>query len=79
MNVSEKIKGRIEHLKKRISILSEENEEYSDGKITAMEGEIDFLLTILIKIVMDEDRATEASFREEMIRDDAERSAKEKW
>lgn len=79
MNVSEKIKGRIEYLKKRISILSEENEDYSAGKVAAMMGEEDFLVEILIQIVMDEDRATEASFREEMIRDDAERSAKEKW
>lgn len=47
MNVTEKIKARIEFLKKRISNLSEDYEDYSDGKMDAMLGEVDFLVEIL--------------------------------
>ena len=47
MTVSEKIKARIKFLKTRISNLSEDYEDYSDGKMDAMLGEVDFLVEIL--------------------------------
>ena len=86
MKVSDKISARIDALKVMVGYLDDTRYEHDDfnlgfdrGKASAKENEIDFLVEILVQIVMDEDKATEASFREEMIREDAERSAREKW
>jgi hypothetical protein len=50
MTVSEKIKARIAFLKTRISNLSEDYEDYSDGKIAAFEEDINFLIEMLDEI-----------------------------
>jgi hypothetical protein len=50
MTVSEKIKARIAFLKARISNLSEDYEDYSDGKIAAFEEDINFLIEMLDEI-----------------------------
>ena len=48
MTVSEKIKARIESLKTVIRNISEDSfDEYYDGKMSAMENELDFLIEIL--------------------------------
>ena len=48
MNVTEKIKARIEFLKMRIRNISEDSfKDYYDSKMSAMENELDFLIEIL--------------------------------